>query len=316
MPRRVNNRSIENNQCPIPLDLIPELDWWHDHITDSNLIFAEPVSHFLVADASNVGAGAVIDGNVYNVNWRDYQCDWHINDKEVFAVTHFMKRNLSFLANSTVHVQTDNVTAQAYLDKQGGTKNLRLYHRIRRFYNRLTAHNIRIQVHRIPTHFNGHADSLSRNKPLPEWHLLPAGVAQVTSVFGPISLDLFASRRAHIHPRYVSLDATDTAAVWTDAFSRSWSGENVWLFPPPFEIPRVLRHLQLHAHGTFLLLTPLWKKAFWHPHLLHLTPHPPLHLQNFPSVFLDCATGRAPAKTARTQFVVWRLRFSAACPAV
>ena len=42
-----------------------------------------------------------------------------------------------------------------------------------------------------------------------------------------------------------------------DAFSVRWSGENKWLFPPTYLIPKVLRHLQWSlAYGT--LVVPWW----------------------------------------------------------
>ena len=43
----------------------------------------------------------------------------------------------------------------------------------------------------------------------------------------------------------------------SDAFSVRWSGENKWLFPPTYRIPKVLRHLQWSlAYGT--LVVPWW----------------------------------------------------------
>ena len=42
-----------------------------------------------------------------------------------------------------------------------------------------------------------------------------------------------------------------------DAFSVRWSGENKWLFPRTYLIPKVLRHLQWSlAYGTLVL--PWW----------------------------------------------------------
>ena len=50
-------------------------------------------------------------------------------------------------------------------------------------------------------------------------------------------------------------------------FSSRWSGENNWLFPPPYLIPKVLRHLQWSlADGT--LVVPWRKTAPWWPLLI------------------------------------------------
>ena len=46
--------------------------------------------------------------------------------------------------------------------------------------------------------------------------------------------------------------------VVLDAFSAGWSGENNWLFPPPYLIPKVLRHLQWSlVDGT--IVVPSWR---------------------------------------------------------
>ena len=48
-----------------------------------------------------------------------------------------------------------------------------------------------------------------------------------------------------------------------DAFSVSWAGENNWLIPPIFLIPKVLNHMVAFAsHAT--LVVPAWPSApFW-----------------------------------------------------
>lgn len=53
----------------------------------------------------------------------------------------------------------------------------------------------------------------------------------------------------------------------TDAFTVCWTGENKWLFPPPYLIPRVLRHMRANKeHGT--LIIPYRPSAPWWPLLI------------------------------------------------
>ena len=49
-----------------------------------------------------------------------------------------------------------------------------------------------------------------------------------------------------------------------DAFTVSWGGENNWLVPPVFLIPRVINHMKLgKEQGT--LIIPFWQSAHWWP---------------------------------------------------
>ena len=63
----------------------------------------------------------------------------------------------------------------------------------------------------------------------------------------------------------------DFAAVWLnscmeylDVFTASWNNKNNWLFPPPYMIPRVLKHLKLSSADA-TLVAPLWLSAPWWP---------------------------------------------------
>ena len=48
-----------------------------------------------------------------------------------------------------------------------------------------------------------------------------------------------------------------------DAFCYDWSGENNWLVPPVFLLPRVIRHLT-HCKALGTLIVPKWiSSPFW-----------------------------------------------------
>ncbi|KAL4710538.1 hypothetical protein ACJJTC_008940 [Scirpophaga incertulas] len=116
----------------------------------------------------------------------------------------------------------------------------------------------------IPGQYNGIADGLSRAKALPEWHLSKTVLEMIFQKLGQPDIDLFASRTSAVVPAYVSEDSTDQGSQFTDAFSRMWQFRLGWIFPPPALIPQVLHHLQ-SSEGQYLLVTPLWPRAFWEP---------------------------------------------------
>ena len=74
-------------------------------------------------------------------------------------------------------------------------------------------------------------------------------------------MDRFASVQTRQLERYCS-QYRNPACESVDAFTVSWSKENNWLFPPPFLIPCVLKHMSAGGEdGT--LLVPHWPSASW-----------------------------------------------------
>ena len=87
--------------------------------------------------------------------------------------------------------------------------------------------------------------------------------AVADTLWGPHTVDRFSSFKARQVPRLCSRRVNNCMQL-LDAFSARWSGENNWLFPPPYLIPKMLRHLQWSlADGR--LLGPWWRTAPWWP---------------------------------------------------
>ena len=89
--------------------------------------------------------------------------------------------------------------------------------------------------------------------------LNPNIFAAADILWGPHTVDRFSSFKTRQVPRFCSRWLNPCMEV-LDAFSVKWSGENNWLFPPPYLLPEVLRHLQWSSvDGT--LVVPWWKTA-------------------------------------------------------
>ena len=81
--------------------------------------------------------------------------------------------------------------------------------------------------------------------------------------WGPHSIDRFSSFKTRQVPRFCSR-WLNPLMEYLDAFTASWQNENNWLFPPPYLIPKVLKHLEFSkAAGT--LVAPMWTSAIWWP---------------------------------------------------
>ena len=115
----------------------------------------------------------------------------------------------------------------------------------------------------VPRELNQLADYISKFYDGNDWQLNPAVFSQLDSLWGPHSLDVFASHLNHLCPKFFSLyHCPDTAGV--NAFAFDWSGENAWINPPFSQMGRVVRHLR-RCRAQATLICPWWpKRPWWH----------------------------------------------------
>lgn len=191
--------------------------------------------------------------------------------------------------------------------KERSTRSLTLLRTATKLLELCQQVNCHIIARYIPGQYNGLADSLSRSKALPEWHLMKDAVENIFQKLGRPEIDLFASSRSAVVPAYVSENSADTNSQFTNAFSRTWRYKLGWIFPPPAMIPQVLRHLE-SSEGFYLLITSTWSRAFWEPQLRRRAMGPSLRIENLKSNLIDLRTNLPPPEIDRLHLVVWDVR--------
>ncbi|CAG9123908.1 unnamed protein product [Plutella xylostella] len=289
---------------PLPQVVISNLTWWLSNLKESSPIHPPLTSHYLTTDASGSGSGSILDNTKLVGTWSAQEIPCHSNMKEMFAILNVLRDHCHILANSTVSIQSDNKTVLSYLRNQGGTRSSQLMAVTFQIYQILQEHKIHLSLHHLPGRFNVEADHLSRNCHYPEWHLLPVFTKIIFAKWGLPIIDLFASRRAHVVPRYVTLDQTDDQAVFVDAFSRPWNYSLAWVFPPPFLMPKVLAHLNV-SKGRFLIVAPRWEKSYWRTDLKNRALAAPFTVYNLNKVMIDVLTNRPPPKVLELTLEIW-----------
>ena len=96
-----------------------------------------------------------------------------------------------------------------------------------------------------------------------DWQLNPVIFSKILCIFGPIEVDMFASRLTAQCPAYFSW-WPDLYAVATDAFLQKWSQIKQYANPSWSLISRVLSKLQIDkAH--IVLVAPVWKTQPGYP---------------------------------------------------
>ena len=122
-------------------------------------------------------------------------------------------------------------------------------------------HSICLEPESISHELNTEADSLSRRLDYNDYMLKPDIFAALDILWGPQTLDRFSTFKTCQVPRFCSR-WLNPCAEGIDAFILSWAGESNWMFPPPYLIPRLLKHMY-HGQEYGTLLIPLWSSAPW-----------------------------------------------------
>ena len=103
---------------------------------------------------------------------------------------------------------------------------------------------------------------------LSDWQLNPVIFKMIANQFGPIEVDMFASRLTTQCPVYFSW-RPDPYALATDAFLQDWSRLQGYANPPWNLIGRVLSKVQIEQ-TRIILVAPVWKTQPWYPLLLQM----------------------------------------------
>ncbi|XP_034750411.1 uncharacterized protein LOC117958235 [Etheostoma cragini] len=225
----------------------------------------------VLTDASLTGWGAV-NRSARGV-WQEHHSSWHIYCLKMLSVFGALRSFLPAILGHHVLVRFDNTAVVAYLNHQGGLRSCplcRLAHRILLWSQRRL---LSLRAMFIPGLQNQGVDLLSRQGLRPgEWRLHPEVVESLCVRFGPIDVDLFASRETTHCPLWFSL--TPPAPLGLDAMVREWPRLRLYAFPPVALLPGILERVRREGI-CLLLVAPFWPTRVWFSDLMALLDGPP-----------------------------------------
>ena len=222
-----------------------DLRWWLNRDRLELGVSLEQVSPQLDlwSDASDVGWGAHLGGQVVSGLWSHKEAHSSINQRELLAIFYALQHFLPLVRNTSVAVFADNMTALAYLKNQGGTRSAALNRTAQDLLRWTELHSVSLLPQFIMGRNNVLADALSRPNQIlgSEWTLkLPVCSDRI----------LTCRIKSIRSPAKVGLVVTDliTSPVV------SWEG---WETPPPPPAPQLCCNSLLnHRRGKTSLL--LW----------------------------------------------------------
>ena len=127
--------------------------------------------------------------------------------------------------------------------------------------------NIHITAQHLPGSLNTIADAESQTlRDRADWKPNPVIFHKINQLWGPLEVDLFASRQSTQCQHYFSW-RPDPSAEATDAFLQTWTYMRGYANPPWNLVGKTLSQIQTQQVDV-VLIAPVWKSQPWYPTLL------------------------------------------------
>ncbi len=307
---------------PLTLDVScrHDLQWWFTAVNSWNgapLVLSTPDVQ-LTTDASGSGWGGFLPGAQTHLlfpegseflqaagTWTKRVSMEQSNFRELLAVLKCLQSFGASIRNLHVQVISDNITTVACLSKLGTPSPL-LHALMTTIFVHCHHQNVTLSAKWLAGRHNQRADHLSRTLSTYEWQLHPGVFQMVEDMWGPHTVDRFASQTTRLLPRYNSLYLDpDTEGV--DALAQTnWPRENNFVNCPFFLLPDVLRKIQ-QTGSWATVVTPRWVGQPWYQRLQDMAVCPPIWLPKSRNLILKRAGLPEPWKNRKWQLGIWRV---------
>ena len=188
-----------DTQLVLSQDSREELEWWDSKLQNWNRrsLLHREVDLIIDSDASLSGWGAACQDQRTGGPWSERE-ELHINCLELPAAFLALQTFAKERSGIAVLLRIDNTTAVAYINNQGGTVSRDLLLLAKDLWMWALVRDIHIKAQHLPGVFDSLADSDSRSmKDQSDWRLDPAIFRRINHLWGPVEVDLFASKLTH-----------------------------------------------------------------------------------------------------------------------
>lgn len=259
----LDRRRSWNGHLTLSDDTVAELQFWLHRLRERNggQIWRDTYVHVVEVhtDASDFAWGGHSQDGA--VALGQFSADEKLTGscaRELLAILR-TAGSLPALDNCAARFLVDNKGCEWIWD--GGSRKPHLNLLAKEIFATCERRALRLAVQWIPRELNELADELSKWRDPDDWQLNPDTFRRLDQLWGPHTLDAFASAGNTQLPRFFSrFHCPETAGV--DAFAADWSAERCWLNPPFGAIGAVIRHAR-RCGAAATLVCPCWPSRPW-----------------------------------------------------
>lgn len=307
LPVRLRTRELLRNlnhmkgsdwdkQIPLWQGARTEILWWIQHLREWNgrAIVLPPPTATVTTDASDSGWGAVLQQGTNEEHtlgfWSLLQKSYGNNVRELIAGGYGLLAFHEEVHGRTVELVMDNTTAVAYVNHMGGRKDF-LSAIAEDLWDWCIGNHTIVTARHLAGKLNTTADALSRRTTdRTDWKLNPVVFQHLNQLWGPFTMDLFATALNRQLPTFVSW-RKQPGAFATDAFSLNWATIGLaWANPPFIMIGRLLQKVR-REQASLVVVVPFWETQAWWPLFVELLADHPVLLTPRTDLYLPGAQG-------------------------
>ncbi|XP_071126919.1 uncharacterized protein [Mytilus edulis] len=253
-------------QIVYPAEILNELKFWKSNVVTLNkkkLAMYSPSSIVIFSDASNVACGAYtveLENKIFHKMWNELERCKSSTWREMRAIEQALLSFSTLFMGKSLKWFTDNQNCVRIV--QAGSIKEDLQNLAYSIFCICKEHNILIELQWIPRTLNSKADYISKMSDHEDWQISNEFFEFLESLWGPFTVDRFASVMNNKTKRFNSLFWNPNAEA-VDAFTQNWNGENNWLVPPIYSVIRTIKHL-IYCKAKGSLIVPRWVSSpFW-----------------------------------------------------
>ena len=264
-------KSTWGSRVQLSKQLIRDLEWWRHVPSQHNgrPIQRQLESVYLHCDSSQYGWGAVLNDQ-YEARgfWYDGDRAMHITFKELKAVRLAVRTFLPYLSGRWVLLHEDNQAVVAVLTHLT-SRSPAMMAELRKLWWILDTQEITILPRYIRSAANIWADRLSRELDHGDWQLNPRIFRYLDRIWGPHSVDRFASMENALLERYNSrwMDPGTEAVDSLRLPDHQWRRERNYC-NPPWELLGDLAEKLRRSGAEATVIAPMWPDRPWFQTLL------------------------------------------------
>ena len=310
--QRLKHRALAqggyDRQIQLTIEAKADLQWWLDNLHRWNRREVRPSSPSIEieTDASQRGWRAYCNGVHTGGCWDTTEATLHINAQEMLAALYGIKCFARTASNLHILLRSDNSTVVAYVNHLGGTKSRILSDIVRELWQWCLDRGTTITAQHLPGLENVRADFMSRHlSDRTDWRLNPRLFNLLNQLWGPFTVDLFATRLSRQLPKFYSW-RPDPESAGTNALIQDWRDSIGYAHPPWCLVGRVLQKV-LVQEVTVTLIAPVWPSQPWYATLLSMLVDLPLLLPREPNTTLPSPNCEMPLQDNPPQLAAWRV---------